>query len=97
MLLGASVLCLLVLLMLLADRLGARVFQGRSDRVFYRCEACDLRYPRGDIADPELRFCPHGHPVVVEHPHTAAGVVGICACLGFLSVALVLMLAGLEH
>ena len=95
MLLGATVLCFLVMLVLLADRLGARVFQGDADRVFYRCEACDLRYPRREISDPRLQICPAGHPVLPEQRRTTAGVVGICVCLGFITVAVTLLLTGI--
>jgi len=94
MLLGAIVLCFLVLLVLLADRLGSRLWEGNSDRVFYRCASCDLRYPRREIVDVNLRVCPAGHPVVLEPRRTAAGTIAICACLGFLCVAIAFMVTG---
>jgi hypothetical protein len=94
MLLGATVLCFLVLLVLLADRVGARVFHGDAERVFYRCEACDLRYPRREISDPRLLVCPAGHPVRLEEHRSSAGAVAIFVCLGFLAVAIGLMLTG---
>ncbi|MBV9100168.1 MAG: hypothetical protein JOZ46_08900 [Candidatus Dormibacteraeota bacterium] len=97
MLLGAIVLCFLVLLVLITDRAGSRLFHGDSHSVFYRCEACGLRYPRREIADPGLRICPAGHPIALEESHTAAGVVGIFACIGFLGVALVLFIIGVGH
>ncbi|MBV8194927.1 MAG: hypothetical protein JOY80_05310 [Candidatus Dormibacteraeota bacterium] len=95
MLLGATVLCFLIMLVLVADRLGSRVFHGDADRTFYRCEACDLRYPRHEIGDPRLRVCPVGHPIFPEQRRIAAGLIGIFVCLGFLAVAIALMLTGL--
>jgi len=95
MLLGATILCFLVLLALLADRLGNRVWHGGSDRVFYRCEACDLRYPRRDVAGASRATCPAGHPVVLERSHGGAGAVVIFVCLGFLAVATALMATGI--
>jgi len=95
MLVGASVLCFLVLLVLLADRLGSHVWLGETDTTFYRCEECDLRYPRRELHDPRLQICPAGHVVALEQRSTPAGVVGIFACLGFLSVALVLIVTGI--
>jgi hypothetical protein len=95
MLIGATVLCFLVLLVLIADRFGAHVWHGGVDRMFYRCEECDLRYPRREIHDPRFQVCPSGHPVAIE-PHSAtAGVVGIFACLGFLTVAILFMVTGI--
>ncbi|TMB91152.1 MAG: hypothetical protein E6J45_07065 [Chloroflexi bacterium] len=94
MLIGATVLCFLVLLVLVADRLGASVWHGGAQRTFYRCERCDLRYPRSDLGDPAMRVCPAGHPVALEEPGTAAGMVGIFACLGFLTVAIALVATG---
>lgn len=94
MLVGATVLCFFVLLALLADRYGSRVFHGEGDRIYYRCAECDLRYPRRQIPDPRLRVCPAGHPIVLEERRVAAGLVGIFACLGFLAVALALVLTG---
>ncbi|MFN2582559.1 MAG: hypothetical protein ABR498_07450 [Candidatus Dormibacteria bacterium] len=95
MLVGATVLCFLVMLVLVTDRLGSVVFHGGDERAFYRCEACDLRYPRREMHDPRLQVCPSGHPVVLEQGRTSAGIVGIFVCLGFLAVALVLMATGL--
>ena len=94
MFLGATVLCFLVLLALVADRVGGHVFHGESERVFYRCEACDLRYPRRELHDARLQICPAGHPVLAEKRRVTAGGVAIFACLGFLAVAIVLMLTG---
>ena len=94
MLLGATVLCFLVLLVLLADRLGTRVFQGGVDRVFYRCDECDLQYPHREVRGSASLICPAGHVVRRDHPRTSAGAVGIFVCLGFLAVAIGLMLTG---
>jgi hypothetical protein len=93
MLVGATVLCFLVLLALLADRYGARI-RGDGAGAFYRCEQCDLRYRRRQLADPGLQVCPYGHPIRVEEAGTAAGTIGIFICLGFLAVALALLLTG---
>ena len=95
MLLGATVLCFLVMLVLLADRLGARVFHGDAPGVLYRCEACDLRYPVRDIDDPRRLVCPNGHAIVQEQPHVGAGTIGVFVCLGFLLVALLMMVTGI--
>lgn len=94
MLLGATVLCFLVLLALVADRVGGHVFHGESERVFYRCEECDLRYPRRELHDTRLQICPAGHPVLAEQRRVSVGAVAIFVCLGFLAVAIVLMLTG---
>lgn len=94
MLIGATVLCFLVLLALLADRYQARLLHGEGDRIFYRCDQCDLRYPRRQISDPRLAMCPSGHTVTLEDSHIGAGAIGIFVCLGFLVVALVLLLTG---
>ena len=94
MLIGATVLCFLVLLVLLSDRYQARLFHGQADRTFYRCAACDLRYPRRQIADPRFAVCPSGHPITLEESGPGAGLIGIFVCLGFLVVALVLLLTG---
>lgn len=94
MLLGAAVLCFLVLLVLIADRLGARLWHGGSEHAFYRCDVCDLRYPRRELPDPNLQVCPSGHPIALEPASTTAGTVGICACLGFLTVAILLLVTG---
>lgn len=93
MLIGATVLCFLILLALVADRYGSRI-RGDGSREFYRCEACDLRYRRRQLEDPLLQVCPSGHPVWVEEPAMTAGTIGIFVCLGFLAVALVLLLTG---
>jgi len=95
MLLGATVLCFLVLLVLLAERLGSTVWQGETTRGFYRCEACDLRYPAREVSSAARRaVCPAGHVIVRERSRTSAGAVAIVACVGFLAVAIVLMLTG---
>ena len=94
MLIGATVLCFLVLLVLVADRYQARLFHGEADRTFYRCDQCDLRYPRRQISDPRLTMCPSGHPITLEDSGIGAGAIGIFVCLGFLVVALVLLLTG---
>ena len=94
MLIGATVLCFLVLLVLVADRYQARLFHGEADRIFYRCDQCDLRYPRRQISDPRLTICPSGHPITLEESGIGAGAIGIFVCLGFLVVALVLLLTG---
>jgi len=93
MLIGASVLCCLVLLALLADRFGTRLWQS-GDRAFYRCDSCDLRYVRRELTDPSMRICPHGH-LVCEEKHASAGLVTIFVCIGFLVAALLLVASGI--
>jgi hypothetical protein len=96
MLIGASVLCFLVLVAVIADRYGSRVWHGAGERAFYRCEACDLRYLRRELSDPRSRVCPQGHPVHEEKRSTGgAGLVVIFVCLGFLCAALVLSYTGI--
>jgi hypothetical protein len=95
MLVGATVFCFLVLLVLLADRLSTRVWHGGADTTLYLCEECDLRYPRRELHDPTMQTCPAGHAIALVEHGTAAGLVGIYACLGFLSVALLLILTGI--
>lgn len=97
MLLGASVLCFLVMLVLLADKLGAAVFHGETNTRFYRCEGCDVRYPKREMIDPELRVCPAGHLVKVEKAHATAGIFGVFVCLGFLCAAGVFLLTGMSQ
>ena len=94
MLLGATILCFLVLLVLLAERLSGRLWRGPQGSAMYRCPDCDLRYPATALHDPTVRTCPAGHRVVVE-PEAAGGasLVAIFACLGFLTVAVALLLA----
>lgn len=94
MLIGASVLCFLVLVALVAERYGTRLWFGAGERAFYRCDACDLRYVRRELSDPGMRVCPQGHPVNEEPRSPTAGLVVIFACLGFLLVALMLMITG---
>lgn len=94
MLIGATVLCFLILLVLLADQYGARV-RGDAGAGYYRCERCDLRYRRRQLADPGVQVCPYGHPVALEEPGIGPSTIGIFICLGFLAVALVLLLTGL--
>jgi hypothetical protein len=95
MLLGATILCFLVLLVLLADRASARLWRGGPEARMYRCAACDLRYPAADMHDPAFRLCPAGHLVVAEADRgSAASLVAIFTCVGFLVVALVMLLSG---
>jgi len=92
-LIGASVLCFLVLMALFADRFGSRLFQS-GDRVFYRCDGCDLRYVRRELTDPRLQVCPEGHRVV-EDKGSNAGLVTIFVCVGFLTAALLMIVTGI--
>jgi len=94
MLIGATVLCLLVLLVLFADRLGASVWHGGGGQSYFRCEACDLRYQRRELHNHYLQVCPQGHQVIEEQAAVTAGMVGIFACFGFLAVALLLLATG---
>jgi hypothetical protein len=94
-LIGASVLCFLVLIALLADRYGSRLWHGAGHSSFYRCEVCDLRYLRREINDPRTRTCPQGHPIVEEKGSATAGLVTIFVCMGFLVAALLLVVTGI--
>lgn len=95
MLIGTSVLCFLVLLALLADRFGSRLWHGTGERAFYRCEACDLRYLRRELNDPRMQVCPEGHSVYEEKRSATAGLVAVFVCIGFLFMALLLMYTGM--
>jgi len=92
MLLGASIFCFLLLLVLLGERAGSRLWSGGADRVFFFCAECDLRYPRHELQAPAALRCPAGH-TVVRKPAGGIdlGLVGICACLGFLCAATALI------
>ena len=93
-LIGATVLCGLVLLALIADRFGSRLWQGAGERTFYRCESCDLRYVRRELNDPRMQVCPQGHSIYEEPRSATAGLVAIFVCIGFLSTALLLAFSG---
>ena len=94
MLIGATVLCFLVLMALIAERIGVRFWHNGVNRAFYRCDACDLRYPRAGVNAREAIVCPEGHLIAREESGTPAGLVAVMMCLGFLTVALTLLLTG---
>ena len=95
MLIGASVLCFLVLMAVVADRYGSRFWHGGANSTFYRCEACDLRYLRRELDDPRRRVCPQGHPIDEKHPASTAGLITIFVCVGFLVAAVLLVVTGI--
>jgi hypothetical protein len=94
MLIGASVLAFLVLLVLLAERGGERVWQNvRGDALFY-CSPCDLRYRRDELSDVVDRVCPRGHYVDVLRPPFSMGTVAIFTCVTFIALAALLTATG---
>ena len=94
MLIGASVLAFLVLLVLLAERGGERMWQGvRGDAVFY-CTPCDLRYRRDELRDQVDRVCPRGHYVDTLTGGFSLGTVAIVTCITFIALAAVLTATG---
>ena len=94
MLIGASVLAFLVLLVLLAERGGDRMWSGaRGDAIFY-CTPCDLRYRHDELRDPVDRVCPRGHYVDVLTGGFSLGTVAIFTCLTFIALAAVLTATG---
>ena len=95
MLIGATVLCFLVMLALIADRFGGFLWHGSREKAFFRCDECDLRYLRRQMSDPHLQVCPVGHVVYEERRSGIVGLIGIFVCMGFLFAALAFMLSGL--
>jgi len=94
-LVGASVLMFLVLLVLLAERGGDRMWQGhRGDAVFY-CSPCDLRYRRDELRNLVDRVCPRGHYVDVVAKGFSMSTVAIFGCLAFIALAALLTATGL--
>lgn len=94
MLIGASVLAFLVLLVLLAERGGERMWQGtRGDAIFY-CNPCDLRYRRDELRDQVDRVCPRGHYVDVLTGGFSLGTVAIFTCLAFIALSALLTVTG---
>jgi hypothetical protein len=93
-LIGASVLAFLVLLVLLAERGGERMWQGdRAGAMFY-CGPCDLRYRHDELVDHADRVCPRGHYCDPVGGGFSMGTVAIFTCLGFIALAAVLTATG---
>jgi hypothetical protein len=92
-LIGASVLAFLVLLVLLADKGGERMWQGTHSAMFY-CSPCDLRYRRDELVDQADRVCPRGHYVDPVGGGFSMGTVAIFTCLAFIALAAVLTATG---
>ena len=94
MLIGASVLAFLVLLVLLAERGGDRMWHAnRADARFY-CGPCDLRYRRDELIDQSDRVCPQGHYVDVVHGGYPMGTVAIFTCIAFIGLSVLLTVTG---
>lgn len=94
MLIGASVLAFLVLLVLLAERGGERMWRGvHGDALFY-CTPCDLRYRRDELRDQVDRTCPRGHYVDVLTGGFSLGTAAIFTCIAFIGLAGVLTATG---
>jgi len=93
-LIGASVLAFLVLLVLLAERGGDRMWHGiRGDAMFY-CTPCDLRYRRDELSDQVDRVCPRGHYVDLMTGGFSLGTAAIFTCIAFIALAGVLTATG---
>jgi hypothetical protein len=94
MLIGASVLAFLVLLVLLAERGGERMWRDHHAAAAYYCGPCDLRYRRDELIDQAERICPRGHYVDRAGRGFSLGTAAIFTCLGFLALAGVLTATG---
>jgi len=93
-LIGASVLAFLVLLVLLAERGGERMWRDHQPAAHYYCGPCDLRYRRDELIDQGQRICPRGHYVDHVNRGFSLGTVAIFTCLGFLALAGLLTATG---
>ena len=94
MLIGASVLAFLVLLVLLAERGGERMWRDHHAVAAYYCGPCDLRYRRDELIDQVERVCPRGHYVDSLHRGFSLSTVAIFTCLGFIALAGLLTATG---
>ena len=94
MLIGASVLAFLVLLVLLAERGGERMWRGTSADALFYCNPCDLRYRRDELRDQADRVCPRGHYVDTLSGGFSMGTVAIFTCLVFIALAALLTATG---
>jgi len=95
MLVGAAGFAFLVLLALLADRFGSRLWYGGARRALFYCRACDLRFPPAELGDQQTRLCPRGHFTGHSPREFPAGTVAIGACVGFIGGVVALLLLGL--
>jgi hypothetical protein len=93
-LIGASVLAFLVLLVLLADRGGERMWRDYRAEAAYYCRPCDLRYRRDELIDVTDRVCPRGHYVELPNRGFSMGTVAIFTCVGFIALAGLLTATG---
>lgn len=93
MLVGAIGLATLVLLLLLSEHGSGWLWRGGRGPGLYYCAACDLRYPRHELADKVGNVCPRGH--YTEPPHDfPLGVVAIVACSVFIVAGCLLLVSG---
>src|SRR5258708_7088776 len=83
-LIGASVLAFLVLLVLLAERGGERMWRGTSTDALFYCNPCDLRYRRDELRDQAARASPPAHYVDTLSGGFSMGTVAIFTCLVFI-------------
>jgi hypothetical protein len=93
-LIGTGVLALLLLLVLLAERGGERMWQDHQSPARFYCEPCDLRYRRDELIDQTDRVCPRGHYVEKIRKGFSLGTAAIFTCLTFLAVAAILTYTG---
>ena len=94
MLIGTGVLAILLLLVLLAERGGERMWRDHHAAARYYCGPCDLRYRRDELVDQADRVCPRGHYVDALGRGFSLGTVAIFTCLGFIALAGLLTATG---
>ncbi len=96
MLIFLASLAFLLMLLVIGERAGTRVWHGGADRYFDHCATCDARYPRPAALAREV--CPRGHRItgVIAEPHSSSGLglAVIALCAGFIAVAVVLTAVG---
>ncbi len=94
MLIGASVLAILVLLALLAERGGEMLWRDHHGLAKFYCAPCDLRYRTDELSDSVDRVCPRGHYVERIRGGFSLSTAAIVTCLAFIVLAAVLTFTG---
>jgi len=92
-LIGTGVLAVLLLLVLVAERGGERMWRDHQAEARYYCASCDLRYRRDELVERGRR-CPRGHDVGRMARGFSLNTVAIFTCVGFLALAGVLTATG---
>lgn len=99
MLIGAAGLAFLVILVVIGERAGSRLWHaGLMHRLDY-CERCDLRYPQ--VAGESRASCPEGHPLAAamhapwDRHREGNAVIAVCVC--FITAVLILSFTGVIH